>query len=58
MPGPGAVPFPYGKMRQPPYPPSLEEQVRELTKKVKWERLKVKELEKKLSKYEQTTKIS
>ena len=36
MPGPQAVPFPYGQMRQPPSPPSMEEQVRELTKQVKW----------------------
>jgi hypothetical protein len=46
-PGPEAVPFPYGRMRQPPSLPSLEEQVRELTKKVKWLKWENEELQRK-----------
>lgn len=38
MPSPEAVPFPCGKLRQEPSAPSLEEQIRELEKKLWWAR--------------------
>jgi len=42
-----AVPFPYGRIRQPPTLSSLEEQVRELTKKILWMRMEMEELKQK-----------